>query len=182
MTAARKRFRRDGYAGTALDAIVADCGLTKGAFYHHFSGKEDLFEAVFIAEHEDLFATIIEAYTKKQSAAPKDAAFAGFRAFIRGTLDPGVQRIILIDAPSVLGWEKMREIEGRYALAVMREGIRQNVASGQMGRRDPETLAHILRGALTDAALYIAQADDQRAATRKVERELKLLLETGLFA
>ena len=181
VAAARRRFRRDGYGATSLGAVAADAGVTKGAFYHHFDGKDDLFEAVFVAEHEDLFATIAAAFTRRRSGAMRERALDAFRAFIRGSLDPEVQQITLIDAPSVLGWETMREIEGRYGLALLREGIKEAIASGEMPRRDPEALAHLLLGALTEGAMYVARTENQAAAGRSVERELKALLD-GIFA
>lgn len=179
VAAARKRFRRDGFQGTSLEAIVADCGVTKGAFYHHFKNKEDVFEAVFVVEHEELFAEILDAYMKRRGTI-KARALAGFRAFIRGSLAPGVQQVTLLDAPSILGWERMREIEGRYGLDLLRSGIAEAMEAGEMKRRDPDALAHLLQGAMTECAMYIARSDDQASATRRVERELKLLLD-GLF-
>jgi AcrR family transcriptional regulator len=180
VAAARQRFRRDGYAGTSIDAVVADAGVTKGAFYHHFDTKDDLFEAVFVVEHEELFARILDA-SGGRARDRKARAFAGFRAFIQGSLDPEVQQVTLIDAPSVLGWTKMREVEGRYGLALLREGIREAVAEGDMRRHDPAVLSHLLQGTLCEGAMYIAREADQKAAARKVERELKLLVD-GLFA
>ena len=179
VTAARKRFRRHGFAATSLDAVVADAGVTKGAFYHHFANKEELFEAVFVVEHEALFVKILEAFGRRRRTI-KDGALQAFRAFINGSLEPGVQRVIWLDAPGILGWERMREIEGRYGLDLLRSGIREAIEAGEMKRRDPEALAHLLQGALTECAMYIARTDDQAAAGRKVERELKQLLD-GLF-
>src|SRR3954449_31039 len=89
VAAARARFRRDGFAATSIDAVVANAGVTKGAFYHHFETKDDLFEAVFIAEHEDLFGQILAAYGRS-ARATKSRAMAAFRAFIQGSLDPEV--------------------------------------------------------------------------------------------
>src|SRR4051794_40851999 len=82
VSAARKRFRSDGYAGTSIDAVVADVGVTKGAFYHHFESKEDLFEAVFVVEHEELFSRILAAFGRRSSNS-KARALAAFRAFVQ---------------------------------------------------------------------------------------------------
>jgi AcrR family transcriptional regulator len=176
VAAARGRFRRDGYAATSIDAVVADAGLTKGAFYHHFATKEDLFEAVFVAEHEDLFGRILAAFGRR-ARDTRARALAGFRAFIQGSLDPEVQRVTLLDAPSVLGWERMRAIEGRYGRALLFEGIRQAVAAGEMRKHDAEVLSHLLQGALCEGAMYLAREPNQRAAGRKLERELELLVD-----
>src|SRR5436190_21772358 len=99
--AARELFAQDGFAATSLDAVVAKAGVTKGALYHHYAGKRELFTAVFVAEQERLTATVVEAYGRHES--PWKAFGAGATAFIRACQEPGVQRIVLLDAPSAIG-------------------------------------------------------------------------------
>ncbi len=174
--AARELFARDGYAATSLEAVVAACGVTKGALYHHFSGKKDLFEAVFRAEQEGLCAFVAEAYAKKRD--PVQAAYAGCRAFLEASLDPGVQRITLLDAPGVLDWERMRDVEADYGLALLKDGIRQAIDQGAIPRREVDPLAHLMFGSLCEGAMYVARAEDQAAARRHVERELRSYIES----
>lgn len=175
VSAARTLFARDGYAATSLEAVCSECGVTKGALYHHFSGKSDLFEAVFREEERKLCHALREAAVAEED--PWEGFLAGSLAFLEASLDPGVQRITLLDAPAVLGWERMREIEADYGLALLKQGLRQALKAGRIGRRDADPLAHLLFGALCEGAMYIARADDPRGALRKVTRELKVVLD-----
>jgi AcrR family transcriptional regulator len=175
VAAARDLFARDGYRATSLDAIVEQSGVTKGALYHHFGGKEELFEAVFREEERRLCEAIGEAFDRKRD--PVQGAVAGCSAYLEGSLDPGVQQIMLLDAPSVLGWERMRDIETEYGLALIKAGINHGIEQGRFRRRDVDSLAHLLFGALGEGAMFIARAEDQRAAKRSFERELKVMLQ-----
>ncbi len=172
---ARRLFAADGYAATSLDDVVRGAGVTKGALYHHFSGKRDLFLAVYEREQQHLGAVQLEAFARKR--AMWDGFFAASRAFFEASLDPGVQRITLLDAPSVLGWETMREVEGRYALVQLRQGLEALIAAGHLAPRPVAPLADLLFGAMCEAAMMVARADDQPAATRQVLAELRAIME-----
>ncbi|HEX9936155.1 MAG TPA: TetR/AcrR family transcriptional regulator [Longimicrobium sp.] len=176
---AREQFARDGFAGTSLDAVVAACGLTKGALYHHFGGKTELFTAVF----EDEAARLADRVAGAMGAgeASWEGAFTGIRAFLRESQDPGVQRIMLLDGPSVLGWEGVREIEGEYGLALIKDTLAGLMAAGLIPDREVETLAHLLFGAMCEGAMLVARSDDPSAALTAVEAELKHLV-SGLAA
>ena len=171
----RALFARDGYAATSLDAIVTECGLTKGAFYHHFDGKRELFEAVFEQEAQRTAEAIWAVYDAE--ADPVDAGYAAAGAFLDASLDPGYRRIALLDAPGVLGWDRLRELESRYGLLLFKEGIRRAMEAERIAKRDVDALAHLLFGALCEGALYIARADDPVSARGKVEREFKAILD-----
>jgi AcrR family transcriptional regulator len=175
VAAARELFAADGYAATSLEAIVSACGVTKGALYHHFAGKREIFEAVFRAEEARINEELAAAGARKRD--PVEAIHAGCRKWLEVCLDPGVQRITLLDAPSVLGWERMREIEAEYGLALIKAGLRQAIIAGRIAKRDPDPLGHLIYGALCEAALYLARADDQAGARRSVEREIKALID-----
>ena len=176
LDAARDLFAADGYRATSLDAIVNAAGVTKGAVYHHFTGKDDLFRAVFIREDQALAAKQAAAYSRKRD--PWDGLHAGCRAFLEATLDPGVQRIMLLDAPAVLGWEEMRAIESRYGLAQRHSTLKLLVKEGRIASRPVLPLAHLLHGAMCEGAMMVARAEDQKAASRQVLRELKTLLDS----
>jgi AcrR family transcriptional regulator len=172
--AARSLFAANGYEGTALDDVVAAAGVTKGALYHHFGSKRDLFRAVF--EHEEL---ALARACHQAYAAERDSwtgFHAGCRAFLEATLDPGVQRICLLDAPAVLGWETVHEIEAQYSLAMIENGLQQAIDSGRIAARPTAPLAHMLMGALGGGAMMVARADDQRGAMQEVAREVESLL------
>lgn len=174
---ARKLFAKDGFQATSLDAIASNCGVTKGAFYHHFDGKEELFEAVFVEEQQRIAAELAETYEARREQDPIKASLAASQAFLEISRKPDVQRITLVDAPSVLGWERMRQIEHDYGLQMMKEGIRNAISANRSQRRDVDALAYLLFGALCEGALYMASAEDQKSAQRKVEREFKAIIE-----
>jgi AcrR family transcriptional regulator len=175
LAAGREHFTRDGYAGTSLDAVAAAAGVTKGSLYHHFRSKSELFEAVFEQLAADLSERVGAAALRKRD--PWQVAHTGVRAFLDGSQDPGVQRIMLLDGPSVLGWDRVRELEAPYGLALIKAVIALLRDSGGIGRHDPDVLAHLLFGALTEGALLVARADDPAAARRKVDRELRALVD-----
>jgi AcrR family transcriptional regulator len=180
LEAARRLFAADGYNATSLEDVVAAAGVTKGALYHHFSSKRELFRAVFENEERALARVCHEAYERESDSWK--GFYAGCVAFLEQSLDPGVQRIALLDGPAVLGWEAVREIEAQYSLAMIENALRQAIESGRIAPRPTGPLAHMLVGALGEGAMTVAQAGgDQRATMREVARELSVLL-NGLEA
>ena len=175
-SAARELFAQDGYAATSLDAVVASAGVTKGALYHHFSGKRDLFAAVFAGEQQRLIAEIGSAYGDEAEADPWRALTEGCVAFLEFTQDPGVQRIFLLDATAALGWERIRRLESE-SLALMELGIERAVEAGQIPPRPAGPLAHLLFGGICELAMVVARAEEGRRAQREAIEELRRLLE-----
>jgi AcrR family transcriptional regulator len=159
--AARELFAADGYAATSLDAVVAKAGVTKGALYHHFSSKRDLFAAVFAAEQVRISGAVIAA--------------AGCRAFVEICQEPGVQRIFLLDAPTALGWEMTRELESG-SLKLMEQGLERAIEAGRLADRPVKPLAHLLFGAVCETAMVVARAEDQDAALEEALAELGRVL------
>jgi len=180
LAAARKLFASRGFAATSLEAVVSSCGVTKGALYHHFEGKRDLFRAVFEEEQRRLATVVAEAYTRK--ADPSWGFIAGCRAFLGEALDPTVQQIVFLDAPGVLGWEVMHELETDYGLTLIKDGLSRLMTAGRIHRRPVDPLAHLLFGALTEGALFVARSSDREAARRRVVREFEGLLKTLVHA
>ena len=172
--AARALFAEDGYAATSLDAVAARAEVTKGAVYHHFQGKRQLFEAVFVREVEQMEAPLLEAYGCKKD--PWDGFRAGCRTFLDLCLEPGLQRIVLLDAFTALGWEEMRRLEAPL-LSLMEAGIARAVEAARIAKRPPEPLAHFLFGALCETAMIVARADDQKAAHRQAVTEIGRILD-----
>jgi AcrR family transcriptional regulator len=170
--AGRELFAQDGYAATSLDAVVARAGVTKGALYHHFDGKHELFRAVLEREQARLAERLGGAFARKRD--PWDGVQAGCRAFLEEVLDPELQRIMLIDGPGALGFAALRDTEAP-TLALLEEGLRRSMDAGRLERRPVEPLAALLFGALCEAALSIARADDQAAAQRAMTAELRRL-------
>jgi len=174
MRVGRDLFTEEGFAATSLDAVAAASGVTKGSLYHHFSGKAGLFEAVFEDEARRVTEQVARVVAGERD--PRKGAEAGVRAFLEAAQDPAVQRIMFLDAPSVLGWARVREIDAQYGLALVRLALEQLIAGSRLRRRDVEVLSHLLFGALLEGAQLIARAENPVATRRKVERELRQLL------
>jgi AcrR family transcriptional regulator len=172
--AARELFARDGYDATSLDAVAARANVTKGAVYHHFDGKRQLFEAVFTREVEQLATPLVDAYARKKD--PWEAFKAGCRAFLDECLDQDLQRIVLLDALAAIGWEQVRRLESPL-LDMMQVGIAQAAEAGRIAPRPPAPLAHFLYGALCETAMIVARADDQKAAHRQAVSEINRILD-----
>ena len=173
LDAARELFAEDGYAATSLDAVVAKAGVTKGALYHHFAGKRDLFAAVFAQEQVRLSGAIVAAYQRRKD--PWEAFEAGAAAFVEACQEPGAQRIFLLDAPSALGWETIRHLESD-SLRMMELGISRAIEAGSIEERLVEPLAHMLFGAVCETAMVVARAEDEHAALDEALAELHRLL------
>lgn len=174
VVAARELFATNGYEGTSLDAVAAQAQVTKGAVYHHFTGKRQLFEAVFTREIDRMAVPLLEAYRAKRD--PWDAFRASCRVFLDVCLEPGTQRIVLLDAFTALGWEEMRRLETPL-LAMMEAGITRAVDAGRIAKRPAGPLAHFLFGALCETAMIVARADDQQAAHRQAVTEIRRILD-----
>ena len=174
LAAARRLFAERGYAGTSLENVVDAVGVTKGALYHHFGGKRDLFRAVYEREQQSLAEICATASRRRRDLRLKFTE--SIRAFFEASLDPGVQRITLIDAPAALGWQEMREIEYRYTLALIITALEVAMAQGRVTRRPVLPLAHLVFGAACEGVMLVARSDDQRDMTRNVLAELDRLV------
>jgi AcrR family transcriptional regulator len=167
-------FTRDGYANAATEEIVQQAGVTRGALYHHFGSKEGLFQAV-LNEVQRQVGGRIEAATAGHHDIQAQL-IAGCSAFLEASLDPQVQRIMLIDAPAVLGWSLWRELDAQYSMKSLREALEALMAEGSLPRLPLDALTHLLSGAMNEAALWIAQAPDPQAALAEGVEALTYLL------
>lgn len=172
---ARALFAERGYTGTATQELVAEVGLTRGTLHYHFADKLDLFRTVFTVLAGELAEAMLDAAMKAGTGAA--ALRAACHARLDACLDPAVQRIVLLDGPSVLGWEEWRRVDGRYGMRVLRECVEAAMDEGTIPRQPPAPLALLLSGALTEGALEIATAADRRAARRSVGRAFDTLLD-----
>jgi AcrR family transcriptional regulator len=163
MAAAARLFAEQGYAATSTEAVLAEAGLTRGALYHHFRDKRDLFDAVCQRLHaETAAALLVEA---EAQADPVDGLIAGCLAFVDHMARPKARRILLVEAPSVLGWARWNEIDRAHGFGLLVEGVREAVAAGALDG-DPEVLAHLINGGLNQAVVWAAQSDDPAAMDR----------------
>jgi AcrR family transcriptional regulator len=174
LAAARGLFAERGYGGTSLSDITAATAVTKGALYHHFSGKRDIFEAVCRMEQRRLTELQTKAFRTRKD--PWEGLIAGCTAYLTAASDRAVQQILLLDAPTVLGWEGVRAIEAEiFDMTVA--GVKQAMAAKRIPRRAPEPLVELLFGALGAGAAAIGRAEDPAAAQRQVIRELRRILD-----
>jgi AcrR family transcriptional regulator len=174
LTTARRLFVERGYADTSLEQLVREVGVTKGALYHHFSSKRDLFRAVYEREQQSLTEICTNASRRRRDLRLK--FLDSLRAFFEASLDPGVRRITLIDAPGALGWEEMREVESRYTLALIVSALELAMDRGRMARRPVEPLAHLVFGAACEGVMLCARSDDQDATAHQVLADLDVLI------
>jgi len=175
LTAARALFAADGYAATSLDAVCDRAGVTKGALYHHFSGKQQLFSAVYAREQDHLNERITAAY-RAVADDPWEAVYEGSRAYLEASLDPGVQRITLLDAPGALGWELMHEL-GVNCRELTLRGVTRAVRRGAIAPRAAEPLASMLYGGLSESAMSVVRSADPQAALAETLAGLRLMFD-----
>ena len=162
----RRFFAERGYADTATEEIVRRARVTRGALYHHFKDKQDLFRAVLHEEQLRVAAKCTEAAAKESD--PWRALMAANEAFLEACLDPAVQQIVLIDAPAVLGAEGFRQSDESYYLAGLKAAIEAAIAAGIIEEQPVEALAHMIMGSMNEAARLIAHASDKERARREV--------------
>lgn len=177
--AAEELFVRHGYAATSLDAIVAGADVTKGALYHHFSGKQAIFEAAL--ERVEQRATHAVRRAAEGPTDPWLGARAGLRAFLDVVREPGYRQLVVADGPSVLGRERFREREEASTYAVVDEIVRSVLASDDWHLDEAmlDTFARIFFGALSAAGAAAASDDDAAAGADRAERAIGAVL-TGL--
>jgi AcrR family transcriptional regulator len=171
---ARDLFARRGYTDVATEEIVRRAGVTRGALYHHFRDKRDLFQAVVEEIEQEVMQKVAE--TALAEGDPWEQQTAAIGAYLDVCLEPAVQRIVLTDAPSVLGLAAWREIEAKYGLALVEAGLRSVMDAGYIEEQPVEPLAHLLLGALTEGGLLIGRAEDRQAARRQVGEGLSRIL------
>jgi AcrR family transcriptional regulator len=183
VTAARTLFGARGYADVGTEEIVRAAGVTRGALYHQFRDKADLFAAV-AEEVEAEIAERIASATGVEAgveADPVGALRAGARLFLDACAEPEVERIILLDAPAVLGWEAWRDLAGRYGLGLVQFGLQAAIEAGAIAAQPIAPLAHVVIGALNESALYVARAENPAAAREECVAILDRILQ-GLKA
>jgi AcrR family transcriptional regulator len=177
--AARRLFAEHGFSGVATETIVAAAGVTRGALYHQFAGKTKLFEAVYEAIEEDLARGLGELITAAGVSDPIEMMKLGASAWLDACGEQEVQQIVLLDGPAVLGWARWREIGMRYALGLIESLLSRAIEVGRIPPQPVRALAHVLVGALDEAGLYIARAEDQSAASEDMRAVIATLV-TGL--
>jgi AcrR family transcriptional regulator len=179
IAAATELFAEQGYAGTGREEIVRAAGVTRGALYHHYADKADLFRAVFETLEEQVMGRIAEAAMGTDD--PVEKLRLGCRAYLDEALDPRVRRICIIDAPAVLDEATRHDIVTRNALGVVREVVRAAVDEGRMHPQPVEALSQLLLAAVMAGAQFVATAEDPAVAREDAGAAVEALLD-GLTA
>jgi AcrR family transcriptional regulator len=176
LRAARALFAERGYAAVGTEEIVRAAGVTRGALYHQFRDKEQLFEAVFEQVEAETTQRIAES-ALATATDPLAALRAGSHAFLAVCAEPDVERITLLDAPAVLGWERWREIGFRHGLGLVLGVLQAGMDADAIARQPITPLAHVLLGALDEGALYVARAKDRATARAEVQEIVDRLID-----
>jgi AcrR family transcriptional regulator len=177
VAAARTLFTERGYAGIGTEEIVQAAGVTRGALYHQFRDKADLFAAVAETVHAEIAQRITAGAQADGPTDPMAALHAGVQRFLEVCADPAVERIVLLDAPAVLGWQAWRDLADRYGLGLLQHALQAAIDAGAIPPQPVVPLAHVLLGALDECALYVARADDPTAARQECTAILQRLLD-----
>lgn len=176
IAAARPLFAERGYADVGTEEIVRAAGVTRGALYHHFAGKRELFEAVYEGLEAELAERIAAGALSASASSPLEAMRAGAEMFLRASTEPEVQRIVLLDGPAVLGWDRWREIAAEHGLGLIEATLQAAIEAGAVSEQPVRPLAHVLMGALDEAAMLVARAEDPERMRADVARTLDTLL------
>jgi AcrR family transcriptional regulator len=181
VAAARVLFAEHGYAEVGTERIVHAAGVTRGALYHQFADKADLFAAVLEAVETDLTGRLIEAVAKvvdADSADPLTMLVTGADAWLDASAEREVRQIALLDGPAVLGYQRWREVGMRYGFGLVSSLLTELMDAGAIPVQPIEPLAHVLIGALDEAALYVALADDPVRARNEIRPVVHRLVAT----
>jgi AcrR family transcriptional regulator len=177
---ATQLFTEHGYDGTSVEAVLTESGVSRGALYHHFAGKDALFGAVLDRVQAQVGATLAE---EARDAPDMLAALrVGCLGFLRLAGERSVRQVMLIDAPAVLGWELWRALDEQHTLGDIKTAL---ATAADQGRIDPghiETFAHIVLAAVNEVALVIARADDRAAALDAADSAVEAFLDRLLDA
>jgi AcrR family transcriptional regulator len=177
IAAARRLFAERGYSGVGTEEIVRAAGVTRGALYHHFDGKRQLFEAVYERVEVELSERIAVGALESNAASPLEAMHAGTEMLLAASTEPETQRIALLDGPAVLGWDRWREIAAEHGLGLIEATLQAAIEAGEIGRQPVRPLAHVLMGALDEAAMLVARAEDPEQMRIEVGQTLRALLD-----
>jgi AcrR family transcriptional regulator len=172
---ATRMFAEHGYEDTSIETVLREAGVSRGSLYHHFPSKEALFEAVAEEVETSVGAQTLAAASGAEG--PVEALRAGFLAWIRLAGDPVVRRILLIDGPSVLGWEQWRAMEEHHALGLIRAGLQVIADQGKTRSELVGTLAHVLLASVNEVALLVARSEDKEAAMQAGAETIDELLQ-----
>jgi AcrR family transcriptional regulator len=171
---ATELFAARGFEGTSIDAVLQESGASRGSLYHHFAGKDALFDAVLETVEAAIGAEVMLAVADAGGSVA--SLRAGCLRWMELAGDPVVQKIVLIDAPSVLGWERWRALEEANALGLFKAAMQVAADEGRIPAELADAFAHTVLATVNELALMIARADDQSAAQREAKATVNEML------
>lgn len=177
ISAARKLWGQRGYVDVGTPEIAKEAGVTRGAMYHQFTDKAALFGAVLETVEQDVMDRMATMVASSGAASPADAIRAAVDAWLEVSGDPEVRQLMLLDAPAVLGWAGFREVAQRYSLGMTEQLLTEAIKAGQLARQPVRPLATVMIGALDEAAMAIATAEDPKRARREIRQVLRRLID-----
>lgn len=177
IAAARRLFTERGYENVGTEEIVREAGVTRGALYHHFGDKASLLEAVYERVEAESTERVARVVLGSDLHSPLAAMKAGVEAFLDECEKPELRQVGLHDAPAVLGWERWREIGAANGLGLIEASLAAAIEAGEIGDLPVTPTAHLLMGALDEAAMLLAR-DDRPGARAEVTEVLVTLLES----
>lgn len=177
IAAARALWADRGYADVGTPEIATSAGVTRGAMYHQFADKAALFAAVLETVETEVTQRLADQVVASGAADPAAALRVAAVAWLDACEEPEVRQVVLLDGPVVLGWDGFRDVALRHGLGLTEELLRAAMDSGQLAPGPTRPLAHVLIGALDEAALYAALADDPVTARAEVEQVLHRLID-----
>src|SRR5271165_1439979 len=175
--AARPLFAEHGFSEVALETIVRAAGVTRGALYHHFADKTELFAAVFEQVEAEVAARMGQAIVAANPTDPVEVMRRGADFWLDACSDPEVQRIVLVDAPAVLGWTRWTEIGNRYNIGMVRDLLAGAIEIGRIPPQPVEATALTMLGAMREATLYVARAEDHDHARQEAGAVMNRLMQ-----
>jgi len=176
IAAARRLFGEVGYATVGTERVARDAGVTRGALYHQFADKAELFAAVLHVVEEEIADRMVSAVAGRDPADTGGLLLAGADAFLDACGEPDLRRIVLIDGPSVLGWQRWRDICLAHSVGLVAALLADGIERRAIPAQPVEPLTHVLVGAVDEAALYVALADDPVQARAEVALVLRRLV------
>ena len=172
---ARRLFGAEGFAAVGAERVAQEAGMTRGALYHHFTDKADLFAAVLDQVEAEIALRVADSVAGFDPADTAGMLLAGADAWLDASTEPDLQRIVLLDGPSVLGWDRWREICLRHTVGLIAALLQDGIDRGSLPPQPVQALTHVLVGAVDEAALYLAKAGDGAAARADMDLVLRRL-------
>ncbi len=163
---ARRLFAERGFAATSTEEILSEADVSRGALYHHFPSKTDLFQATFEQVEDELTARVLQSAGAGGETDPMRILRIGFDAFLDQCLNPEVQRIVMLEGPTVLGWDLWHELDERYAFGSIKTVLSMAADIGRIEPSAVDPLTHLLVGAVMQAGMVVARSEDPLAAKR----------------